>query len=321
MKTLQWLIRREFWENKGGFFWAPIIAGIIFLLINVLGLIAAWAAAGRAKIQIGLIKLDSLINAAPPEAKMAAVAGIDLSFLLIVSLVTVVTAIVVFFYSLGSLYDDRKDRSILFWKSLPLSDRDTVLSKVISALLVAPVIGVGAGIATALGTLITLAIAMALHGQSVFGLLFAESHLLWMTFLVLATLPISIVWALPTIGWLMLCSSWARSKPFLWAVATPVGVGIMVNWFDLMKSFSEPDSWFWENVVARLLFGVAPGQWLAATPLVNISHIDRPQQFLEYINLSSLYSAFASPHMWIGAIAGIAMLVAATYVRRKRDDS
>ena len=54
------------------------------------------------------------------------------------SLLGIVVGIVVFFYCLGSLYDDRRDRSILFWKSLPISDRDTVFSKVISAAIVAP---------------------------------------------------------------------------------------------------------------------------------------------------------------------------------------
>ena len=54
---------------------------------------------------------------------------------------------VVFFYCLGSLYDERKDRSVLFWKSLPVSDRDTVLSKALSALVVAPTLAIAVGIA------------------------------------------------------------------------------------------------------------------------------------------------------------------------------
>jgi len=31
MKTFYWLVKREFWEHKGGFFWAPVISGIVFL--------------------------------------------------------------------------------------------------------------------------------------------------------------------------------------------------------------------------------------------------------------------------------------------------
>ena len=321
MKTLQWLIRREFWENKGGFFWAPIIAGSVFLVLNILGLIATMAAAGRANIQIGLIKLDTLLTAAPPEAKLAAVAGVDLSILLVATLVTVVTTVVVFFYSLGSLYDDRRDRSVLFWKSLPLSDRDTVLSKVISALVVAPGIGMAIGVLTAIFWLLLLAAVVGVQGNNVLGLFFIEAHPFSMLALLISTLPIAILWALPTVGWLMLCSAWARSKPFLWAVSVPVGIGIMVSWFDLMKSFKVPDAWFWEHVVARLLTSVAPGQWLQETSMANLGNIEQPQDFLELLSVSTFYGSLGSISLWVGAAAGVAMLVAATYIRRKRDDS
>ncbi|MBD8524542.1 hypothetical protein [Pseudomarimonas arenosa] len=321
MKTLQWLIRREFWENKGGFFWAPVIAGAVFLVINVLGLIAAQAAAGRANVQVGLIKLDSLLKAAPPEAKSAMVAGIDATMLIVVGLLTFVTAIVVFFYSLGALYDDRRDRSVLFWKSLPLSDRDTVISKVISALLIAPGIGMLAGMATALGMLFIMAIALAFHGQNVFGLFFLESHPFKMLFLAALTLPISMLWALPTVGWLMLCSAWARSKPFLWAVAVPVGMGIMVSWFDLMKSIQMPDAWFWKHVVGRMLASVFPANWLGINLGEQLENANSPQEVSELFNISTVLNILSSAELWIGAAAGIAMLVLATRIRRNRDDS
>ena len=61
---------------------------------------------------------------------------------------------VVFFYCLGALYDERKDRSVLFWKSLPMSDRETVLSKVASAIVVAPLIAIAAGLVTMFGFLL-----------------------------------------------------------------------------------------------------------------------------------------------------------------------
>lgn len=321
MKTLQWLVRREFWENKGGFFWAPIIAGAVFLVLNVLGLIATSAAAGRANIQVGLIKLDTLINAAPPEAKAAVSTGVDATILMVTGLLTFVSAVVVFFYCLGALYDDRRDRSVLFWKSLPLSDRDTVLSKTISAVLVAPAIGLAAGMVTAIGTLLILGIALAFYGQNVFGLFFFEGHPIKMMFLALATLPITMLWSLPTVGWLMLCSAWARSKPFLWAVAGPVGAGIMVSWFDLMKSFKMPDSWFWEHVVSRMLVSVAPANWMAIILGEQLEHADTPQEMAEVFNVGTIFTLLGNVELWIGAAAGIAMLVLATRIRRNRDDS
>ena len=130
MKTMQWLLRREFWENRGGFFWAPVVAGGVFLVLFMLLLAIAQAAADRSHIQIGLVRLDSLLKSVDPSAMQAAAVGVDTLILTIVAMSMFVTAIVVFFYSLGAFFDERKDRSILFWKSLPLSDRDTGISKV-----------------------------------------------------------------------------------------------------------------------------------------------------------------------------------------------
>src|SRR3546814_20822192 len=59
--------------------------------------------------------------------------ALDVAMYSAMGLLVVVLGFVVFFYCLGALYDDRRDRSILFWKSLPVSDASTVLSKVFSA--------------------------------------------------------------------------------------------------------------------------------------------------------------------------------------------
>ena len=195
MKTLPWLFRREFWENKGGFFWAPIIAGGLFVVLNFMVLAVASTAAERSNIQIGLMKFDSALAKAPAEVKAVAAAGVDMTILLIAGLVAMVTAVVVFFYSLGALYDDRRDRSVLFWKSLPISDRDTVLSKALSATLLAPGIGLLAGVVTGFLTTLVYAGFMAFHGQNFFSILFFDAHPLRMVLLALATLPMAALWA------------------------------------------------------------------------------------------------------------------------------
>lgn len=321
MNAVKWLIRREFWENKGGFFWAPVVAGGIFLLLNLAGLAVAMAAAGRAHIQIGLVKIDALMEKVDPEAIAMAAAGVDLTFALVAMAVSFVTAIVVFFYCLGAMYDERKDRSILFWKSLPLSDRDTTISKVVSAVVLAPSIGLLAGVATAFGMLLILTVFAAFNGQNVFGLLFWQAHPFKMAAIVLATLPVSALWALPSVGWLMLCSAWAKSKPFLWALGVPVGTGIMVSWFDLMQAIKQPDIWFWEHVVGRVLFSVVPGSWVDQASINFDRGFDSPVDALNVVTLGNLYSPLLSANLWIGAAAGIAMLVLAARLRRWRDEA
>ena len=321
MKTLPWLFRREFWENKGGFFWAPIVAGGLFVVLNIMMLVVASAAADRSNIQIGLLKFDAALAKAPEEVKLIAATGIDVTILMIAAMITVVTAVVVFFYSLGALYDDRRDRSVLFWKSLPISDRDTVISKAASALLLAPSIGMAAGILTGLATVLVMATFGAFHGQNFFGIVFLEAHPVRMALLALATIPVGALWALPTVGWLMLCSSWARSKPFLWAVGVPVGAGIMVNWFDLLQTLDKPDAWFWKHVVARALLGVMPGSWMDESQFAAFENVDEASEIANIISFGSVFSTLGQVELWVGAAIGVAMLFAATRLRRWRDEA
>ncbi len=319
MNSIKWLLKREFWENKGGFFWAPIIAGGIFALLNIMAMAASSAAADRNHIKIGMVKLDGVIKNMSPDAMNALAAGIDLTLLIITWMVSLVTAVVVFFYSLGALYDDRRDRSVLFWKSLPLSDRDTVLSKVLSATLVAPAIGMVAGMATAVITLLMIGVFFAFHGQNFFGILFGTASPLSMLLLAFATLPVAALWALPTVGWLMLCSAWARSKPFLWAVGVPIGAGIVVSWFDLMQKIEVPNIWFWQNVVGRALLSVVPGTWFSGS-LSEIERIESPAELAELVNLGTVYGSLGSVNVWVGAAIGLGMLFLATRLRRWRDE-
>src|SRR5690606_25617622 len=177
MNTMKWWLKRELQEHRGGFFWAPIIVGIVFLLLSVGGIVATLAAAGRAHIQVGLIKFDTVLRNLDPDALRMAGAGVDMTLYMVAGIIGIVVGFVVFFYCLGALYDERRDRSVLFWKSLPLSDAATVTSKVLSATVVAPLIGTVAGILTGVGVLLIIAIFFAFYGQNVLGLLFSGNPL------------------------------------------------------------------------------------------------------------------------------------------------
>lgn len=135
--AFKWLIKREFWENRGGFFWAPVITGGIFLVLNLILAVIGSIAARRSMDGGGFVIDDA------PEKAHQIVGGIGDGMLLGgVILACVVLAFVVFFYALGTLYDDRhRDRGVLFWKSLPVSDTHMVLSKLAWAL----VLGAAAG--------------------------------------------------------------------------------------------------------------------------------------------------------------------------------
>ncbi|GFZ99426.1 ABC-2 transporter permease [Dyella caseinilytica] len=322
MKTVYWLIKREFWEHRGGFFWAPVITGGVFLLLNIMGIIGGEVFGVHHGFHFGdagdLENLPRLINSLDAHQMQMVGSGLDMAMLSASFLISIVFCFVVFFYCLGALYDDRRDRSILFWKSLPISNTQTVASKVIAAIIAAPIIAIACGVLTGFAMLLLFAITLSLHGVSVWSLLMLAHPLQVISFLI-GSLPIYMLWSLPTVGWLMLCSSWARSKPFLWAVVIPVALGVILSWFHILGLLDVRSDWYWREILARVLFSVFPGGWFKDTGLVQIGH--DPQAISDFFSLSNAYSVLAKPDIWIGAVAGVAMLALSVWFRRWRDDS
>ena len=314
------LLRREFWEHKGGFLWAPLAAGGIFVLLSLMGFgvgeIAARRATGNINVDGQHVRINGL-DLSAITSKMDASQlqdlghGVDISLLMASAWPLIALAFVVFFYCLGALHDDRKDRSVLFWKSLPLSDTQTVLSKVASATIVAPLLAIVMAFATMVGFMVLV------HGGNPVELLWGPGSPMLLIGEVLACIPVYALWALPTVGWLLLCSAWARSKPFLWAIMLPVFAGVLVTWFDLMQAFDLRAGWFWSNVVRRVLLGTVPGSWMVD------SHIPRGHDLhgiTQALAPANTYAVLATPAMWIGVAAGAAMIYGAIRMRRWRDE-
>ncbi|TAM05241.1 MAG: hypothetical protein EPN71_02080, partial [Rhodanobacter sp.] len=295
--TLFWLVKREFWEHRGGFFWAPVVTGGVFVLLNIMGIITGEVFGARNGFNLsfgGSQNNMRLLSQALDKQSMDTVgAGLDMVMYSSTMIMGIILGFVVFFYCLGALYDDRRDRSILFWKSLPISDTATVLSKIISATVVAPFITVIAGALTGILMLLMFAAALSLHGVSVWHLL-SLSHPLQVIANMLGSIPLYLLWALPTVGWLMLCSAWARSKPFLWAVALPIAVGIVIGWFDLLGTVNVPNSWYWRDVVARILGSVFPGSWFGEVSGIG-GH--NPAELLSSLSVTRGYTALASANL------------------------
>lgn len=322
-KNMYWLVKREFWEHRGGFLWAPVITGGIFLLLNIMGLVTAEVLGARHGIHIGAGgDLQQVISRMDSGDMSTVGMALDITMYSAMALISVVLGFVVFFYCLGSLYDDRRDRSILFWKSLPISNTSTVLSKVISAGVLAPVIAVAVGIVAGMLQLVMVAVVLSFHGINVWQLLML-AHPIRVTANLIGYLPIYLLWALPALGWLMLCSAWSRNKPFLWAVTLPVATGLMVTWFDIMGLFDLPAAWFWGHVVQRALLSVFPGSSVVSNldDAGSFGHVPPGEQGFGLMDLSQSYHLLAMPILWAGVLAGVGLIAAAIWFRRWRDDS
>ncbi|RAP57953.1 ABC-2 transporter permease [Oleiagrimonas sp. MCCC 1A03011] len=322
MKTFYWLIKREFWENRGSFFWAPVVTTGVFLILNIMGIITFEVFAAQRGISISGMNINQLVQSMDAKNMANIGVGIDLAMMSSGYLIGIVLGIVVFFYCLGALYDDRRDRSILFWKSLPISDRDTVLSKVISATVVAPVIATICGLLGAVAMLLIVMLVAMFHGVHLWTLL-GYAHPFRTLATMVALIPVNLVWALPAVGWLLLCSAWAKSKPFLWALAVPVGAGIIVSWFNAMGLLNVSNGWFWKNIVVRSLFSVFPNGWVESQEMthVNMQGFNLSDHFDKFVGVGNAWSQLARADFIIGAVIGAAMIAAAIWFRGRRDDS
>ena len=322
MNTFTWLLKREYWEHRGGFKWVPLITGGVLVLMIAFALVMALITANRHGIVLGNLNFNDVARAATPEQLAQAGAAINVSMYLLAMPISCLLGIVSFFYLLGSLYDERRDRSVLFWKSLPVSDLQTVLSKVVTVMFVAPVLALAATLATLLAYLVLLSIIFAIYGINPFTTLWLNASPLMVVAKLVALVPINALWALPTIGWLMLCSAFARRVPFLWAVLVPVGTGTVLAIYDAINQLHVPSTWFWQHLVARGLLSIFPGSWIDLDGLGNaMGHSDMPTDVATVINGTGFTHALTMPSLWIGAAAGAVLITGAIWLRRWRDDS
>ncbi len=320
MNTMKWLVKREYWEHKGGFFWTPAVVSAIMTLFLAITLIIAVTVGKHHGIHINGTTVSDLSGAMGEQDKAEAVASLVNGYMGTGAPLFMVLGFVVFFFSLGALFDERKDRSVLFWKSLPVSDGATVLSKVATALVLAPLITMVFATLVGLASLILITTAAALSGLNLYGAVFGSAQVYLAPFQMLALLPVYIVWALPTVGWLMMVSAWARTKPFLWAVGAPLLVAALLSWFNAMFNFNWNISWFWQHVVARGLASVAPGSWFLfvhpedAARLAGHDHVDMGTM------VTQSWRVLATTNAWIGAAIGAAMIYASVRLRRWKDE-
>ena len=315
----KWLLRREYRENRGGFFWGPVIAGAIIVGLNLILAVIGSIAARRSMGSSGFV----FDNADTHEVGQALGAMGDGMLVGGVIVACIVLAFVVFFYALGCLYDDRRDRSILFWKSLPVSDGQMVLSKLAWALVLAPVLAVAIGLLIGLALWLISALTITVNGVPAAHAVFTQSHPLRIIGGVLACLPVYMAWALPTIGWLMFCSAAARSKPFLWAVLVPVLVCVVISMTTILPGVDIAHDKVWYTLAYRGLLSAVPGAWLPVIDSVidTSATINTPDDLASAIDLTRSWHAFATADLWIGVLIGIGFIAAAIRLRRWRDEA
>ncbi|MDQ7050460.1 MAG: hypothetical protein Q9M92_13400 [Enterobacterales bacterium] len=218
IKPFKALLIREYWEHKGAMFYTPAFIAAFFAFI----LLLASFAGESILVEMGS---DASFSAELPKAvemfenleDTKRNQSVQIGLYAPMTIFGFVMLIVSFFYALGSLYDERKDRSILFWKSLPISDISSVLSKFVTLCISIPilyfiVISIFQLFVLILGTIV------AWFGGS-FGItLWTSSNLFLVMINTLLSLVVASLWLAPVWAWLMLASAWAKKSTFLWGV-------------------------------------------------------------------------------------------------------
>jgi ABC-2 type transport system permease protein len=214
-------------------------------------------------------------------------------------------------YLLECLYADRKDRSILFWKSMPISDTATVLCKLGVALIIVPLVY----FALADLTTLTMAFIISVRSSSYIGStlwrgdLWMQIQALWLYMIVTAA-----VWYLPVAGWLLVVSAWAKRAVILWSILPPLAVIVVERVFLGSHVIGR-------EIATRLggymayAFQYTPGAKNWTTTAIGHDAITAPVNLWRFLNLAGFC---ASPETWIGAAVGAALIFGAIQLRMRR---
>ena len=243
MNRLLALLKREYWENKGAFRTTPIVIGGIYIIG---ALMAVFTTAHIDNELYTFKELIRLVAQQPEEIRATVLYQVLLGSS---AFFTVVLWFVVFFYLLGALYDDRKDRSILFWKSLPASDTLTLASKLIAAMVMAPAAFVAVLIVTHVVIAIIASVMILSVDQNPWTLFLSISQPLKAWGMIGFSYLAHSIWALPMFGWLLLVSSFAPRVPLLFAVLPPLVLSGLQIWIGFLRTFTF-DNNLW-GIIAR----------------------------------------------------------------------
>jgi ABC-2 type transport system permease protein len=203
-RPFYWSVRRELWENRSIYI-APLAAASLYLF----------------GFTFSMIRLRLQLEGSSSLGPWGAQHGLGDQYELAPALIMGAAIIVGAFYCLDALYGERRDRSILFWKSLPVSDVTAVVSKLVIPILILPLLSFAIAVATQLLMLVISSVIFAGSGMHI-GELWAEASFLrvpaiWLYHLV----TVHGLWYAPLYGWLLLVSAWAPRAPFIWAFLPP----------------------------------------------------------------------------------------------------
>lgn len=297
------LVRRELWEHRAIYI-APLVIALVMSLMSLTGQVTI-SAFGH--------EVDLAIIGASSAGEIERQAAINAILTVFTSIFALGAWILMIFYSLDALYAERRDKSILFWRSLPVTDAETVISKLLTAVLVIPLTAFAFVVVTHLLNLILWSIWLSIQGGDAGHLLWSAAPLFdnWAATLIIAVaMPL---WLSPLIGWFLFVSAFTRRSPLLIAFLPMFVV-------PMLEKLVSSTSLFWDAIFAR---SVRPPLFKG----IDVSRIFDEDNFQIAADTASLLAKIdlarflSSPSMWLGLVVCGLFTTAAIYIRRYRDES
>ena len=281
-RLMYWSVRRELWENRT-IYVAPIAVACVFLF----------------GFSISILHLLIEIHASPSLDVMQQRELFGQPYELVEDLTMGTALIVGLFYSVDALYGERRDRSILFWKSAPVSDLTTVLSKAAIPIVILPLLAFAITVLTQGAMLMISSAALLGSGQNV-AILWSRVGIAhrW-PMLMFHFLCIHGLWQSPIYAWLLFISGWARRAPILWASLPPLTIGIV-------EKVAFNTTYFASLIGRRFTGGTEGTEIMQRARAMDPAMLFGPLHFL------------INPGLWIGLATTAAFLIAAARIRRCR---
>lgn len=305
MNTAIALLKRETWEHRS--FW--IVPAVMAALMTLFFLWAmVYVLPHNLGYDVWVERMSTSDHEALEQLGGYFIPGLAAPFFVMMVFVTGV-------YLLDSLYSERRDRSILFWKSLPVTDTLTVLSKWGAILLVFPAIVFATVILLSLVLTLLTGIFVMFGGGNAWTLVWQHYSLFDGLGATFTLFYVEALWYLPLMGWLLLASAWAKKAPFLWSVLPPVAIAVLEEMF-------FDSNHFLEAIGGRLRpFGGEDG--FGGRIEREFEMFDGNVQFSGStgFDFSVFADLFTSTGFWYGLVFAAACTGGAIWMRRYRDES
>lgn len=296
MKKLITLINREFWEQRNIFFTLPVALGGLLVLATLLGFTVPLLTTS-----MNYSDFYQFSNFLLPQTVIH-----YFSYMLAIPF-SMVLWLTVFYYFLSTLYDDRKDKSILFWQSLPISQTSTLLAKLIAGLILAPFCTLVSMMVTEVIILIFASFTLMLHPITSWTIYWQPLTMITTWLSVFLILLLQGAWLLPLLTWCMLCSAFAKRAPALYAIVS-ILVLMLIELFFLQKHY------FIEFIYSR--FSYATQTWNLLSNHFNPNYVTGNNTIWNhlYANNPILISS-PSTNMVLGIIISVLFVIAAGVLR------